>query len=472
MFGYYGPKNSLKAEGNIVGNIIEISDPDTDRLAKIIVVGVGGAGNNAVNRMIEDGVRDVDFIGANTDKQALVLCKADKHIQLGEKETRGLGAGAKPEVGEAAAEESAEEIEEALKGADMVFVTAGMGGGTGSGAAPVVARIAKQNIGALTVAVVTKPFLFEQKKRMQNALAGIDKLRENVDTMIVIPNEKLLQIVAADTSIRDAFHKADEVLTQSVRSITDLINKVSLVNLDFADVTTVMKDKGVAHIGIGAGSGEDGMIKAVKAAVESPLLETSLEHATDIILCMFGNVSLLNARDASEYIESITGNDCNFIWGVNDEDADLETGNCFAILIATGIDEPNDTHSTVLRSSDTYRSNRGAFRSSGIRPATAPVGQDREPALQRPVQSQVRPVQPAAPADAGPAPAYNRDAVRSAFAPQEGAPAADAAADRQNIGTTNIPRVTNTVRPKRRSEQPVIPDFLKSGGRRRGNDED
>ncbi len=457
-----------------MGNIIEISDPDTDRLAKIIVVGVGGAGNNAVNRMIEDGVRDVDFIGANTDKQALVLCKADKHIQLGEKETRGLGAGAKPEVGEAAAEESAEEIEEALKGADMVFVTAGMGGGTGSGAAPVVARIAKQNIGALTVAVVTKPFLFEQKKRMQNALAGIDKLRENVDTMIVIPNEKLLQIVAADTSIRDAFHKADEVLTQSVRSITDLINKVSLVNLDFADVTTVMKDKGVAHIGIGAGSGEDGMIKAVKAAVESPLLETSLEHATDIILCMFGNVSLLNARDASEYIESITGNDCNFIWGVNDDDADLENGNCFAILIATGIDEPNDTHSTVLRSSDTYRSNRGAFRSSGIRPATAPVGQDRDPGVQRPVQNQgaVRPVQPSAPADANPAPAYNRDAVRSAFAPQEGAPAGDVAADRQNIGTTNIPRVTNTVRPKRRSEQPVIPDFLKSGGRRRGNDEE
>ncbi len=455
-----------------MGNIIEISDPDTDRLAKIIVVGVGGAGNNAVNRMIEDGVRDVDFIGANTDKQALVLCKADKHIQLGEKETRGLGAGAKPEVGEAAAEESAEEIEEALKGADMVFVTAGMGGGTGSGAAPVVARIAKQNIGALTVAVVTKPFLFEQKKRMQNALAGIDKLRENVDTMIVIPNEKLLQIVAADTSIRDAFHKADEVLTQSVRSITDLINKVSLVNLDFADVTTVMKDKGVAHIGIGAGSGEDGMIKAVKAAVESPLLETSLEHATDIILCMFGNVSLLNARDASEYIESITGNDCNFIWGVNDEDADLETGNCFAILIATGIDEPSDTHSTVLRSSDAYRSNRGAFRSNGIRPAAAPVGQD-SPALQRPpVQSQVRPVQPAAPADAAPAPAYNRDAVRGAFASQDNAPVNDVAADRQNIGTTNIPRVTNSVRPKRRSEQPVIPDFLKSGGRRRGNDED
>ena len=455
-----------------MGNIIEISDPDTDRLAKIIVVGVGGAGNNAVNRMIEDGVRDVDFIGANTDKQALVLCKADKHIQLGEKETRGLGAGAKPEVGEAAAEESAEEIEEALKGADMVFITAGMGGGTGSGAAPVVARIAKQNIGALTVAVVTKPFLFEQKKRMQNAMAGIDKLRENVDTMIVIPNEKLLQIVAADTSIRDAFHKADEVLTQSVRSITDLINKVSLVNLDFADVTTVMKDKGVAHIGIGAGSGEDGMIKAVKAAVESPLLETSLEHATDIILCMFGNVSLLNARDASEYIESITGNDCNFIWGVNDEDADLETGNCFAILIATGIDEPSDTHSTVLRSSDAYRSNRGAFRSNGIRPAAAPVGQD-SPALQRPpVQSQVRPVQPAAPADAAPAPAYNRDAVRGAFASQDNAPVNDVAADRQNIGTTNIPRVTNSVRPKRRSEQPVIPDFLKSGGRRRGNDED
>ena len=457
-----------------MGNIIEISDPDTDRLAKIVVVGVGGAGNNAVNRMIEDGVRDVDFIGANTDKQALVLCKADKHIQLGEKETRGLGAGAKPEVGEAAAEESAEEIEEALKGADMVFVTAGMGGGTGSGAAPVVARIAKQNVGALTVAVVTKPFLFEQKKRMQNALVGIDKLRENVDTMIVIPNEKLLQIVAADTSIRDAFHKADEVLTQSVRSITDLINKVSLVNLDFADVTTVMKDKGVAHIGIGAGSGEDGMIKAVKAAVESPLLETSLEHATDIILCMFGNVSLLNARDASEYIESITGNDCNFIWGVNDEDADLETGNCFAILSATGIDEPNDTHSTVLRSSDTYRSNRGAFRSSGIRPATAPVGQDRDPGVQRPVQNQgsVRPVQPSAPADSNPAPAYNRDAVRSAFAPQDNAPAGDVAADRQNIGTTNIPRVTNPVRPKRRSEQPVIPDFLKSGGRRRGNDEE
>ncbi|MBQ7777236.1 MAG: cell division protein FtsZ, partial [Lachnospiraceae bacterium] len=280
--------------------MLEVKTNDAQAAAKIIVVGVGGAGNNAVNRMVDEQIDGVEFIGVNTDKQALQLCKAPKLIQIGEKLTKGLGAGAKPEIGEKAAEESVEEIQEALKGADMVFVTCGMGGGTGTGAAPVVAKVAKE-MDILTVGVVTKPFRFEAKTRMQNALGGISKIKEFVDTLIVIPNDKLLEIVDRRTTMPEALKKADEVLQQSVQGITDLINRPAIINLDFADVQTVMKDKGIAHIGIGEGKGDDKALDAVKMAVESPLLETTISGATDVIVNVSGDITLADASDAASY---------------------------------------------------------------------------------------------------------------------------------------------------------------------------
>ena len=263
--------------------MLELRQTDVDSSAKIIVIGVGGAGNNAVNRMIDESIGGVEFIGINTDKQALQLCKAPTQIQIGEKLTKGLGAGAQPEVGQKAAEESEEDITAALKGADMVFVTCGMGGGTGTGAAPVVAEISKK-MGILTVGVVTKPFKFEAKTRMSNAIGGIDRLKANVDTLIVIPNDKLLEIVDRRTTMPDALKKADEVLQQAVQGITDLINLPALINLDFADVQTVMKDKGMAHIGIGSAKGDDKAKEAVRLAVESPLLETTISGASHVII--------------------------------------------------------------------------------------------------------------------------------------------------------------------------------------------
>ena len=263
--------------------MVEIMSIGAESSAKIIVIGVGGAGNNAVNRMIDEKIGGVEFIGINTDKQALTLCKAPTLIQIGEKLTKGLGAGAQPEIGQKAAEESAEELTAAIEGADMVFVTCGMGGGTGTGAAPVVAKIAK-DMGILTVGVVTKPFKFEAKTRMTNAIHGIENLKESVDTLIVIPNDKLLEIVDRRTTMPDALKKADEVLQQAVQGITDLINVPALINLDFADVQTVMKDKGLAHIGIGAATGDDKAIEAVKMAVASPLLETTINGASHVII--------------------------------------------------------------------------------------------------------------------------------------------------------------------------------------------
>ena len=242
--------------------MLEIMSNEELAQAKILVIGVGGAGNNAVNRMVDEAIEGVELIGINTDKQALDLCKANTRVQIGEKLTKGLGAGAKPEIGAAAVEENREEITELVKEADMVFVTCGMGGGTGTGAAPVVAEIAKE-LGILTVGVVTKPFIFEGKPRMNNALMGIERLKENVDTLIIIPNDKLLQICDKRTSIKDAFCKADEVLQQGVQGITDLIFKPGLINLDFADIQTVMRDKGIAHIGIGVGNGEDKAVEAI-----------------------------------------------------------------------------------------------------------------------------------------------------------------------------------------------------------------
>lgn len=314
--------------------MLEIKTNESDAAARIIVIGVGGGGNNAVNRMIDEQIAGVEFIAINTDKQALQLCKAPTLMQIGEKLTKGLGAGAKPEVGEKAAEESEEEISAALKGADMVFVTCGMGGGTGTGATPVVARVAKQ-MGCLTVGVVTKPFRFESKTRMNNALEGINKLKENVDTLIVIPNDKLLDIVDRRTTMPDALRKADEVLQQGIQGITDLINVPALINLDFADVQTVMIDKGIAHIGIGEGKGDDKALEAVKEAVASPLLETTIAGASHVIINISGDITLMDASDAAEYVQDLAGEDANIIFGAKYDDS--KTDEATITVIATGL---------------------------------------------------------------------------------------------------------------------------------------
>nr|WP_297705913.1 cell division protein FtsZ [uncultured Butyrivibrio sp.] len=316
--------------------MLEIKSNEAESGCKIIVVGVGGAGNNAVNRMVDENITGVEFIGINTDKQALQLCKAPKLLQIGEKLTKGLGAGAKPEIGQKAAEESAEEISAALKGADMVFVTCGMGGGTGTGAAPVVAKLAK-DMGILTVGVVTKPFSFEARVRMQNALLGIQNIKANVDTLIVIPNDKLLQIVDRRTTMPDALKKADEVLQQAVQGITDLINVPAVINLDFADVQTVMKDRGIAHIGIGSGKGDDKATDAVKMAVESPLLETKINGASNVIINISGDITLADASDASEYVRNLAGDDVNVIFGAMYDESKTDT--CTITVIATGIED-------------------------------------------------------------------------------------------------------------------------------------
>ena len=314
--------------------MLEIKTNESEAAARIIVVGVGGGGNNAVNRMIDEQIAGVEFIAVNTDKQALQLCKAPTLMQIGEKLTKGLGAGAQPEMGEKAAEESAEEIQAALKGADMVFVTCGMGGGTGTGAAPVIARIAKEQ-GALTVGVVTKPFRFESKTRMQNAINGIDKLKENVDTIIVIPNDKLLEVVDRRTTMPEALKKADEVLQQGIQGITDLINVPSLINLDFADIQTVMKDKGIAHIGIGAGRGDDKALEAVKQAVASPLLETTITGASNVIVNVSGDITLMDASDAADYVQELAGESASIIFGAMYDDT--KSDECTITVIATGL---------------------------------------------------------------------------------------------------------------------------------------
>lgn len=317
--------------------MLEIKIPESDAAARILVVGIGGAGNNTLNRMVDENVVGVEFIGINTDKQDLQFCKAPSVIQIGEKLTKGLGAGARPEIGEKAAEESSEEISQALKGADMVFVTCGMGGGTGTGAAPVVARIAK-DMGILTVGIVTKPFRFEARQRMKNAESGIENLRSSVDSLIVIPNDKLLELVDKRTTMPEALKKADEVLLQAVTGITDLINVPGLISLDFADVQTVMKDKGIAHIGIGKAQGDDKAIQAVQQAVASPLLETSIKGATDVIINVSGDISLTEANEAAMYVEELAGENANIIFGAIYDDKTQDE--CTITVIATGISEP------------------------------------------------------------------------------------------------------------------------------------
>ncbi|MFS0861402.1 cell division protein FtsZ [Fredinandcohnia sp. 179-A 10B2 NHS] len=291
-------------------------DTNVDQLATIKVIGVGGGGNNAVNRMIEHGVQGVEFIAVNTDAQALNLSKAEIKMQIGGKLTRGLGAGANPEVGKKAAEESREQIEEALKGADMVFVTAGMGGGTGTGAAPVIAQIAR-DLGALTVGVVTRPFTFEGRKRATQAAGGISAMKESVDTLIVIPNDRLLEIVDKNTPMLEAFREADNVLRQGVQGISDLIAVPGLINLDFADVKTIMSNKGSALMGIGVATGENRAAEAAKKAISSPLLETSIDGAQGVLMNITGgtNLSLYEVQEAADIVASASDQEVNMIFG-------------------------------------------------------------------------------------------------------------------------------------------------------------
>ena len=319
--------------------------------AVIKVIGVGGAGNNAVNRMIDEGVQGVEFIVANTDTQALANSKAETKIQLGPKLTKGLGAGSLPDIGLKAAEESEERIREALSGADLIFVTAGMGGGTGTGAAPIVARIAKE-LGALTVGVVTRPFSFEGPKRGRYAAEGVAQMKANVDTLVTISNNRLLEIVDKKTPMLEAFREADNVLRQGVQGISDLIIAPGYVNLDFADVKTVMKDQGSALMGIGVASGENRTAEATKKAISSPLLEVSIDGAEQILLNITGgsDLTLFEAQDASDIVAAAATNDVNIIFGtsINENLGD----EVIVTVIATGIDEEHKgTKKSVARSS-------------------------------------------------------------------------------------------------------------------------
>ncbi|MFE3576270.1 cell division protein FtsZ [Lysinibacillus sp. NPDC059133] len=313
-------------------------DTSVDQLAVIKVIGVGGGGNNAVNRMIEHGVQGVDFIAVNTDAQALNLSKAEIKLQIGTKLTRGLGAGANPEVGKKAAEESREQLEEVLSGADMVFVTAGMGGGTGTGAAPVIAQIAR-DLGALTVGVVTRPFTFEGRKRQTQAIGGIGGMKESVDTLIVIPNDKLLQIVDKSTPMLEAFREADNVLRQGVQGISDLIATPGLINLDFADVKTIMSNKGSALMGIGIATGENRAAEAAKKAISSPLLESSIDGAKGVLMNITGgsNLSLFEVQEAADIVASASDEEVNMIFGsvINENLKD----EIIVTVIATGFSE-------------------------------------------------------------------------------------------------------------------------------------
>ena len=314
---------------------------EMNQLAKIKVIGIGGGGCNAVNRMIDSGLKGVDFIVANTDLQVLNDSLAPTKLQLGSELTDGLGAGANPAIGKEAALESKEEIEEALKGADMVFVTCGMGGGTGTGASPIIAEVA-QDLGALTVGIVTKPFSFEGKKRMEQAIAGLDELKKHVDTLIVIPNDRLRELIDKSTPMLEAFREVDNILHRGVQSISDLIAITGLVNLDFADVKAVMKDRGNALIGIGVGSGENRAVEAAKQAVSSPLLETSINGATDAIINVTGgsSLTLFEVEEAAEVIRTAANTDINTIFGaVINENL---TDEVIVTVIATGFEEPSE----------------------------------------------------------------------------------------------------------------------------------
>ena len=316
----------------------ELQMEQHNSFASIKVVGCGGGGTNAVNRMVEAGLRGVEFIAVNTDRQALNLSKADLKIQIGEKLTKGLGAGAVPDIGRRAADESREEIAEAIKGADLVFVTAGMGGGTGTGAAPVVAEIARE-AGCLTIAVVTKPFLFEGKQRMKNAELGIGELKQNVDTLVVIPNDRLLQVVSTGTTMLEAFRIADDVLRQGIQGISDLIAVPAIINLDFADVRTVMESGGMAHMGIGVGSGENGLVDAAKNAIASPLLETKIDGARAVLINVSGgtDLNIMDVNEAASLIMQAADSEANIIFGANIDESLVDEVRI--TVIATGFEK-------------------------------------------------------------------------------------------------------------------------------------
>ena len=312
---------------------------EDSEIAKIKVIGVGGGGNNAVNRMIEGDVKGVEFIAVNTELQVLNKSNADTKLQIGEKLTKGLGAGAKPVIGEQAAEESREDLSKALAGSDMVFVTAGMGGGTGTGAAPIAAQCARE-LGALTIAVVTNPFTFEGKIRMKNALEGIEKLKNNVDAILVVPNDKLMGIIDKKTSIKDAFKTADDVLRQGIQGISDLITVPGIINLDFADVRTIMSDQGEALMGIGIGTGDNRASDAATMAINSPLLERSIDGAKGIIINITGNedLGLFEMNEAAQIITEAADPDANIIWGTS-VDSEMDKDTVKITVIATGFEE-------------------------------------------------------------------------------------------------------------------------------------
>ncbi|SFI15943.1 cell division protein FtsZ [Tindallia magadiensis] len=327
-------------------------DMDMDSVAQIKVIGVGGGGNNAVNRMIDAGMKGVEFIAVNTDKQALLTSKAEQKLQIGEKLTKGLGAGANPEIGHKAAEESRDDIAKLLKGADMVFVTSGMGGGTGTGAAPVVAEIARE-MNILTVGVVTKPFTFEGKRRWKHAEQGIKDLKDRVDTLVSIPNDRLLQVIEKKTSIIEAFRLADDVLRQGVQGISDLIDDAGLVNCDFADVKTIMFDQGLAHMGIGRSSGENRATEAAKQAIQSPLLETSIVGARGVLINITGssNLSLFEVHEAAEMVSQEADEDANIIFGAVINEAMQDE--IQITVIATGFDEERRKDEFVIKGKKT-----------------------------------------------------------------------------------------------------------------------
>lgn len=402
--------------------------------ATIKVIGVGGGGGNAVNQMVSDGVEGVEFIVANTDAQALERSAAENKIQIGTKATRGLGAGARPEVGEAAAKESEQELAEALAGADMVFVTAGMGGGTGTGAAPVIAKIAKDS-GALTIGVVTRPFSFEGPKRGKSAAEGLAKLKENVDTLIVIANNNLLQIVDKKAPIMEAFKMVDDVLLQGVSGISDLITKPGIINLDFADVKTAMAGQGTALMGIGSASGENRAAEATRKAIASPLLEAKIEGATNVLLSVKGgaDMSLFEAQEASETIAQAAGTDVDIIFGTT-IDMEME-GDLVVTVIATGIDRPATPRPEINLGTVNTASPFEAVTEQPVQPPvqpqqTAPVQPQQpvntdpfadwnvkpeQPVQQQPAQQQAAPVEPVQPQAAPEQTAAEEEIERPAY---------------------------------------------------------
>lgn len=447
--------------------MFELRPEENKTPAKIVVLGVGGAGNNAVNRMVDENVEGVELVAVNTDKQALALNKASTKIQIGEKLTKGLGAGAKPEIGAQAVEENREEIVDLVKDVDMVFVTCGMGGGTGTGAAPVIAEIAK-NQGVLVIGVVTKPFGFEGKPRMNNALSGIERLKQNVDTLIVIPNDKLLQICDKRVSIPDALKKADEVLQQGVQGVTDLISKPGLINLDFADINTVMRDSGIAHIGIGKAAGENRAVEAIKAAMESPLLETTVSGATDIIVNISDNAGLYDTNEAVGYLQEVAGADVNIIFGTTlNETVDEEIS---VTIIATGIDATG--RKMIARQQAASQSGMLFNTSAGVQPVV-------QPTIQQPVQpqtvmmqSQATAAQPQTPVR--PQTSYAGQPLSMPQTPVQaptqkmatpsffGQPQTPAQTTPVQPATTQAPPQVNRVAPKPASDGSIkIPEFLR-----------